>query len=211
MADRNYTALVLVIDRSGSMSSMKVEMEASLTQLLRRQAADEGLTTVDVITFDDQVEHIYSLASPNKLKLRIVPRGMTALHDAIGKAVSIFERVINRLPEHAKPSKTQVIVITDGQENASQEFDSDSLKSLINQKTKDSGWDFIFLGANQDAVLTGRNIGFESQSSMTFASDGESLQHMTTSIDRYIKDFKRGKKKGFSDDERKESNGKEGK
>lgn len=208
MTDQNYTALLLVLDRSGSMESIQREMEGSLKELINRQAAEEGLLTVDLVTFDDQIEHVFSLASPNKLKVKIEPRGMTALFDAIGSSVQKFEHVISSLPEHARPGKTQVIVVTDGQENASQEYSAASVKKLIERKKMDSGWDFVFLGANQDAVFTGLNLGFDQDSSMTFVADASSVAGMADSLDRYVKDIRKGEKKGFSEDERRKSTGK---
>lgn len=209
MADNNYTALVFVLDRSGSMESIRGEMEGGLKELIKRQAAEEGLLTADLVTFDDQIEHVFSLASPNKLKVKIAPRGMTALFDAIGSSVQKFEQVVSGLPEHARPGKTQVIVVTDGLENASQEYTAKSVKKLIERKKSDAGWDFVFLGANQDAVLTGRHLGFDQDSSMTFAAEAGSVSGMADSLDRYVKDVRKGDKKGFSEDERRKSTGKE--
>ena len=93
MTDPNYTAMLLIIDRSGSMASIRDDMVGGLTAMLAEQAAEPGLLTVDIVTFDTEIELQCSLADPKAVTVRLEPRGGTALFDAIGQSVTAFGRV----------------------------------------------------------------------------------------------------------------------
>jgi len=205
MTDPNYTAMLLVIDRSGSMESIRDDMVGGLTAMIESQAALPGILTLDVFIFDTVIERLYSLANPSGVTIQLEPRGGTALHDAIGMSVTEFGRTLAALPEHARPETVQVIVVTDGEENSSREFDGKAVKKLVEQQTEKYGWDFVFLGANQDAVTAGAKLGFQADSSMTFAADKVQVGAMSASLDRYIGDVRGKRKRGFSDDERKDA------
>ena len=114
MTDPNYTAMLLVIDRSGSMAGIRDDMVGGLTTMLAEQAAEPGLLTVDIVTFDTEIETQCSLADPKNVTISLEPRGATALFDAIGQSVTGFGRVLAALPEHARPETVQVVVVTDG-------------------------------------------------------------------------------------------------
>ncbi|TFC93175.1 VWA domain-containing protein [Cryobacterium sinapicolor] len=207
MTDPNYTALLLVIDRSGSMSSIRDDMVGGLTAMLAEQAAEPGLLTVDVVTFDDEIEHTHTLAAPNEITIELDPRGMTALHDAIGIAVTGFGETLRVLPEHARPGTVQVVVVTDGGENSSSEYSAAAVRALINRQTETYSWDFVFLGANQDAVLTGATLGFDAASSMTFAAAPGEVAAMSANLGRYVTDVRKKDKRGFTVEERAEAGG----
>lgn len=202
MTDPNYTALLLVIDRSGSMESIRDDMVGGLNTMLAEQMAEPGLLTVDVITFDDKVELQCSLANPKNVVITLEPRGSTALFDAVGQAVNGFAQVLAALPEHARPETVQVIVVTDGQENASHEYRADAVRDLVTRQKEEFNWDFVFLGANQDAVLSGESLGFDRGSSMTFAAGKEGVDSMNLSIGRYMKDVRSKTKRDFMETER---------
>ena len=205
MTDPNYTALLLVIDRSGSMSSIRDDMVGGLTAMLTDQAAQPGLITVDIFTFDDVIEHRCGMANPNEVTIELEPRGMTALYDAIGIAVTSFGQALTALPEHARPETVQVVVVTDGAENASLEYTAEAARALISQQTEVYKWDFVFLGANQDAVLTGSALGFDADSSLTFDAAADQVEAMSSHLGRYVTDVRRKEKHGFTPDERAES------
>lgn len=202
MTDSNYTALLLVIDRSGSMQSIKTDMEGGLTTLLEEQVAMPGLLTVDMFTFDTQVERVCSIADPTSVSLVIEPRGSTALYDAIGIAVTEFGRTLEAMPEHARPETVQVIVVTDGQENASVEYSAVAVRDLVTRQKEQFQWDFVFLGANQDAVLSGVNLGFDAGSSISFQAGAAGVDATTKSTSRYMSDLRMKKKKLFLAEER---------
>lgn len=202
MTDPNYTALLLILDRSGSMSSIKTDMEGGLNALIADQLAEPGLLTVDLFTFDTEVKHEYELANPENLDIKIEPRGSTALYDAIGIGVTEFGRSLAAMPEHARPETVQVIVVTDGQENASVEYKASAIKKLVQSQKEDYKWDFVFLGANQDAILNGVDLGFDAGSALTFAPMAGGVDATAKSMSRYMTDVRRKQKKLFMAEER---------
>ena len=100
------------------------------------------------------------MASPDEVDIRLIPRGSTALYDAVGQSVVHFGELLEAMDEDARPGTVQVIVVTDGEENSSKEFSAAEVKRLVTQQTETYSWGFVFLGANQDAVLTGATLGF---------------------------------------------------
>lgn len=205
MPDTNYTALLLIIDRSGSMQTIRDDMVGGLTTILEEQKKLPGFLTVDIIQFDDVIESVCEMANPEDVTITLEPRGGTALHDAIGFGVNTFSQRIAALPDHAQPKAIQVIVVTDGLENASTEYSAQQIRKLIKSKQKDAAWDFVFLGANQDAVTTGGNLGFSHDSSMTFTPSGPQVSMASAATSRYISDRRMGRRTGFSGRERRKS------
>lgn len=202
MTDPNYTALLLIVDRSGSMESIKTDMEGGLNTLIAEQLAEPGLLTVDLFTFDTEIKHEFALTDPKELKVIIEPRGGTALFDAIGIGVTEFGRSLAAMPEHARPETVQVIVVTDGEENSSVEYKASAIKKLVTQQKEEYKWDFVFLGANQDAVLNGVDLGFDAGSALTFAPGAEGVDASAKSMSRYMTDVRRKQKKLFLAEER---------
>jgi uncharacterized protein YegL len=202
MTDTDYTALLLVIDRSGSMTDIRDDMVGGLTTLLAEQVAQPGRLTVDLVTFDDEVERVCSLADPATVKIELIPRGMTALHDAVGRSVQEFGATLAKLAEDARPATVQVVVVTDGGENSSTEWTAATVRKIVSEQTDKYGWDFVFMGANQDAVFTGAELGFAAESSLTFAASGEAVDALTGSLSRYMSDVRGKTKRGFDTVER---------
>ena len=205
MTDSNYSALLLIIDRSGSMASIRTEMIGSLTTLLRAQAEQPGLLTVDVVTFDHQIETTHVLADPRTLDVELEPRGSTALRDAVGIGVTEFGSRLAAMPEHARPGTVLVVVATDGEENASRHWTPPAIKGLLERQRAEYGWDFMFLGANQDAITTGTELGFAPESAIDFDADAASIQNVVASASQYIATSRSGGRGSFTDDDRRSS------
>ena len=176
--------------------------DPNYTAMLADQAAEPGLLTVDIVTFDTEIELQCSLADPKDVTITLDPRGATSLFDAIGQSVTAFGRVLAALPEHARPETVQVVVVTDGEENSSREFNLEAVRAVVTQQKEQFNWDFVFLGANQDAVFSGQRLGFDAGSSMTFAVAPEAVTNMNASVGRYIKDVRGKRKRMFDADER---------
>lgn len=202
MTDSNYTALLLIIDRSGSMSSIRTPMIEGLEELMRAQAAQPGLLTVDIVTFDNAVEWTHSFADPKDVAIELVPRGSTALYDATGIAISEFGARLAKLPEHARPATVQVVIVTDGHENASTEWNAETVKAAITTQTEQYAWDFVFLGANQDAVLSARAMGIAEDAALTYAADASGVGGASEALGRYVSSSRSGSREGFRDSER---------
>ena len=202
MTDPNYTALLLIVDRPGSMMQIRDGMVGGLQKLVDDQAATPGKLTVDIVTFDDKIEHTHAFANPAVVTVELEPRGMTALWDAIGIAVHDFGEALASLDEQKRPDMVQVIIVTDGMENASREYTGGQINSAISHQRDTYKWDFIFLGANQDAVVTAAELGIDGVAAMTYGLDVESVGGMHEATSRYIHSVRAGAREGFSVDER---------
>jgi hypothetical protein len=207
MSDPNYTALLLVIDRSGSMSSIRDDMVGGLNDLIEEQKKQPGLLTINLVQFDNQIELLHRLADPASVTIKLKPRGGTALYDGIGVGINTLQADIDALPEHARPGTVQVIVVTDGAENSSSEYSGQVIKKLITEKSATNTWDFMFLGANQDAVMKAAELGISRESSLTYAANSGGVHNMTSSAARYVSDRRRGSGTSFSPEERRKSSG----
>lgn len=173
---KNYTHIVVVLDRSGSMISVKNDMEQGLKYLLDEQKKVEGEATISLYKFDDHVEsvfHFSPLAAVEKIELE--PRGFTALYDALGQAVDETGRYLAAMPEPLRPERVIVVVITDGDENHSSKFTQRQVFDKITQQTERYNWQFTYLGANQDALKVGHGLGIRSSASYNASQAG--VQH----------------------------------
>jgi hypothetical protein len=202
MTDPNYTALLVVIDRSGSMSTIREDMVGGLRTLISTQAAMPGRLTIDLWSFDDVVENEATMASPDEVDIRLIPRGSTALYDAIGRSVVHFGELLEAMDEAARPGTVQVIVVTDGEENSSKEYSAADVKRLVTQQTETYSWGFVFLGANQDAVLTGATLGFAAGSSLTYSAAPAQVAAATDALTNLISMRRAGAQAEFSDEDR---------
>lgn len=206
MSDPNYTALMLIVDRSGSMSSIRDDMVGGLTTLVEEQKKQPGLLTISMVSFDNQVELQHQMATPEGVNIQLEPRGGTALFDAMGFGLNTLQADIDALPNHAKPDTVQVVVVTDGHENASGEYTGKTVKRLVEEKTKEN-WDIVFLGANQDAVMKAAELGIMRDRSMTYGANRDGVSSATESMSRYMSDRRKGSHTAFSPEERRKSSG----
>ncbi|MDO9590304.1 MAG: hypothetical protein Q7J04_04095, partial [Microcella sp.] len=202
MTNPDYTALLLIVDRSGSMQTIRDDMVGGLTSLLAAQAELPGTLTVDIVAFDDEIEHQAVFADPATVQVRLEPRGMTALLDALGESLEGFRSALQALPSHARPDTVQVVVVTDGHENASTRYSREQVKRIIADLTLEAKWDFVYLGANQDAITVGVDLGFDAGSALTYSADAESVGASSDVLHRYMSDVRGKSKKEFAADER---------
>ncbi|QGJ89474.1 hypothetical protein PBI_SMARTIES_71 [Microbacterium phage Smarties] len=208
MTDQNLTLLALIADRSGSMSSIARDMNGGIATLLAEQARQPGALAVDIWTFDDKVEHPFDWVRPDDVKADIiVPRGRTALNDAVGTAiVSIGER-LNSMDEADRPAKVIVCVVTDGAENASQEYTLDRVREMVEAQTKAYGWEFMYLAANVDAFATGAGYGFARGQTMTYAPTAGGTASSLSAASAGITRSRLGQAADFTDAERQNAGG----
>ena len=170
MSNSNLTHLVFLLDRSGSMQSIASDVIGGFEAFIDEQRAGEGLCTVTLAQFDQEYEVVYrGIALGQVPPLALFPRGRTALHDSMGKLITDTAAEINALPEDNKPGSVIVAIMTDGLENASREWRRQDIKTLVEQQTNDHGWEFLYMGADQDAVEVGRGLGVKEEQSVTYA------------------------------------------
>ena len=170
MTDPTYTDITMVLDRSGSMQSIKDDTIGGFDAFISEQRRLPGRCTVSLVQFDNVYEEVYTgrdLADVPSLTL--VPRGSTAMLDAIGRAVNATGARLAAMPEDRRPGTVIVGIMTDGLENASREFTYPMVKALIEQQEQVYGWTFMYMGANQDAIEVGASLGVARDRSLTYA------------------------------------------
>jgi hypothetical protein len=203
MTDPDYTAIAVLMDRSGSMMSIKDEAEGALRGFIEDQAGQPGRCTIRLAEFDNTYNTVYrSVPIASAPHYTLVPRGMTALLDAIGRLVTEFGEELAALPEPRRPGKVVVVVQTDGLENQSSEWTGQRVFDLITQQRTVYGWDFVFLGANQDAIKTGAGLGFAAGSSLTYAPTGAGAAASGPLMSRYVSSVRATGAAAFTDEER---------
>jgi hypothetical protein len=197
----DYTAALLIIDRSGSMERIKRDTEAGLKALVSEQAKLPGRITFDVITFDDQYDYSQKLKSPYDTNVTIDPRGGTALYDAIVRGCQEFKRTLDSLSE--QPAHVQIIVATDGQENRSKHADALLVRDTIQFNKETFGWDFTFVGSDEKGIADAAKLGFEGKKTMKFASSASGVAGMSSGLSDYLRQTREGKDAGYDDSARK--------
>ena len=172
---KNLTELVMILDRSGSMGGLESDTIGGYNSMLKKQREAEGEVLVSTVLFDDRSEVIYDRVPLEKMPLmtekEYYVRGCTALLDAVGGAVRHIGNVHKYAREEDRPEKTIFVITTDGLENASREYTPERVKKMIEQQKEKYGWEFIFLGANIDAVETAGRIGISEDRTANFHSD----------------------------------------
>jgi len=169
MTDQNLTHIYFLLDRSGSMTSIRTETIAGFDAFIAEQRKVAGTCRVTLAQFDHEYEDVYAdrdLAAVPSLAL--TPRGSTALLDALGRLIVTAGERMAAMPEDSRPGSVVVGVMTDGYENASTEWTHERIKALIDQQTRDYHWEFLYLGADQDAIEEGAKMGFAGDKSVTY-------------------------------------------
>lgn len=203
MTDPNYTAIQIVVDRSGSMQTIKSDAEGALAAFFKDQANVPGKATVRLSQFDIEYECVYGSTLVGDVPTYTLhPRGGTALNDAIGRAIHEFGNELSALDEDARPGVVTFVIITDGLENSSREFTTSQVKTLVQHQESKWNWKFVFLAANQDAVLTGQDYGFQRGSTMTFNTSRAGTHAVGQSLSHYHTVTRSGATYDFSDAER---------
>ena len=168
---KGLTEIVLVLDRSGSMESTKRDAEGGLREFISKQKLVPGECRVTFYRFDNVIERPFENRKIETIEadeLRLEPRGSTALLDAMAQAIDEVGRRLSRLPEKERPERVFVVTITDGEENASRTTYT-VLADKIKQQTETYKWEFVFIGANQDAIATAAKINIMPQYSMSYS------------------------------------------
>lgn len=207
MTDPNYTHILVIGDDSGSMAgSPAYEMNKALVTYFTEQAEVEGTALVDFVKFGTSVRTVYE-DSPVETAAVVLSghSGMTALLDAIGIGATNLGRKLAKLPEARRPGKVQVVIVTDGMENQSRQYTSERVKALIKEQTDTYKWDFVFLGANIDAVEVGATFGINPDKALTFdINNAVAMASTSHSLSAYTTTYRGagGAAAAFSDEDR---------
>ena len=182
---RDFTDITVVLDRSGSMASVSDATVDGFDEFVKGQKAQGDNAALSLVQFDDIYENVWNGLPINtvpSVKEIFVPRGMTALHDAIGKTINETGQRLSKLSEAQRPNKVVFVIITDGFENASKEFNNAKIKSMIEHQTDQYKWSFIFLGSNQDAVLSATSLGIKGGWAATYNANAGSVRKAFSSV-----------------------------
>lgn len=206
MTDKNYTHLAFVVDRSGSMNGIHTDMNGAITKMLADQQGQPGYCLVDITTFDTVVEHPYTNVRPDDVKGEIiVPRGGTALHDALGFTIVELGQRFLKMDEDDRPENVIIVVVTDGLENSSREYTGPQVKALVEEQTDRWNWKFIYLAANVDAFATGANMGFAKGSTIAFAASAGGTRSVYDSTSNLVTRTRSGLAAEYTEEERQEA------
>lgn len=186
MTNQDKTQLLLIVDRSGSMGGIAADMIGGINGLFKEQAKLPGECVVDYVQFDTEYELVFEDTPVADAEAVLLPRGGTALLDAMGKAVTDLGTKLRNLDESDRPGKVLVVVVTDGYENSSREWTKSAVKSLVEQQRDKYQWEFVFLGANMDAVAEAATFGIPAGSTLTYAASAAGTGAMTTSLNTYV-------------------------
>jgi hypothetical protein len=206
----DYTHLAVILDRTGSMESIRDDTIGGFNAFLNEQKQLPGKATLTLVQFDSQdpydvIHQVKPIIEVSELtKETYVPRATTPLLDAIGRGINDLEKCISDMQEQDRPSKVVFVVITDGQENASREFRRDQILKMINEKEKQSGWQFVFLSADLDAINDAMDHGFQTRFSLAFDKDSKGTRNAWGSVSEKISNFRasRSQDVAFSDEDR---------
>jgi len=173
----NLTELVFILDRSGSMGGLESDTIGGFNSLIGKQKKEEGEAVVSTILFDDKVDVIHDRKDikdiPALTEKDYYVRGCTALLDAVGSAINHISSVQNKTDEEDRPSKTLFVITTDGLENASKEYSFKDIKNLISRHKEKDNWEFMFLGANIDAIGVASDMGISKDMAANYNCDSE--------------------------------------
>lgn len=173
----NLTELVMILDRSGSMGGLESDTIGGYNSMLAKQKKTDGEVLVSTILFDDISEVIHDRVLLSEIKPitedEYYVRGCTALLDAIGGAIKHIKTIHQYAREEDVPEKTIFVITTDGMENASRIYDYEDVQRMVEQQKEKDGWEFLFLGANIDAISVAGRIGVHMDKAANFVSDSE--------------------------------------
>jgi len=173
----NHTELVFILDKSGSMSGLESDTIGGFNSMLAKQKETPGEVTVTTVLFDDRYELLHDRANIKGVR-PITEReysvgGYTALLDAVGKTINKISNAQKNTCDEHRSNKVLFVIITDGMENASQEFDYGKIREMIETQKKTRDWEFIFLGANIDAVSTASKMGIKANRAANYHADSQ--------------------------------------
>lgn len=172
---KNLTELVMILDRSGSMGGLESDTIGGYNSMLKKQGETEGEVLVSTVLFDDRSEVLFDRVPleelPQMTDKEYYVRGCTALLDAVGGVIRHIGNVHKYAREEDRSEKTIFVITTDGLENASREYSYDRVKRMVERQKEKYGWEFLFLGANIDAIETAGKFGISADRAANYHSD----------------------------------------
>ncbi len=186
----NITELVFILDRSGSMAGLEADTIGGFNAMLEKQRREEGECYVSTVLFDNISEVLHDRVRLSDIKpmtdREYTVRGSTALIDALGGAIHHIGNVHKYARPEDVPAHTMFVITTDGMENASYRYSSERVKSMIQHQKEKYGWEFLFIGANIDAVETAARYGIERDRAVNYNADKEGTRVVYESVSNAV-------------------------
>jgi hypothetical protein len=195
------------------MESIRDDVIGGFNAFVNEQRNEPGIATLTLVQFDTQdsyeVVHRFSLiqAIPALTRETYVPRASTPLLDAIGRGINDLENTLAGMKEDDRPSRVVMVIITDGQENSSREFNKDQVLRMIKERSEKNDWQFVYLSADLEAIRDAVSYGIQADAALLFDKSGIGTAAAHASVSKQIADFRKGKKRkiGFDPEDRKRS------
>lgn len=171
---KNLTEVVFILDKSGSMAGLEKDTVGGYNSMIDRQREEAGDVLISTVFFNDYSEVIHdrrTLDNITPINKEYRVGGCTALLDAMGDAIHHIGNVHKYAREEDRPDKTLFVIITDGEENSSRRYDYDKVKKMIERQKEKYGWEFIFLGANMDAISVAGRFGIGADRAVRYECD----------------------------------------
>jgi len=194
---KDLTELVFILDRSGSMSGLESDTIGGYNAMLKKQQQEAGEAVVTTVLFDDQYELLHDHINIKGIRpisaREYYVRGCTALLDAIGKTIQKIANVQQHTSEEERAEKVLFVITTDGMENASKEYSYKKIRSLVEKQQKKYGWEFIFLGANIDAIAAAADLGISADRSANYHADSAGTQLNYEAVSDAVSDLRQNR------------------
>ena len=194
---KGLTELVFILDRSGSMRGLENDTIGGYNGFIEKQKSEDGDAILSTVLFDDKFEVIHDrvdIKSATSLTDKeYFVRGSTALLDAIGRSVDAIGRRLEATTESDRPAKVLFVITTDGMENASREYSAKRIKEMIQHQTDKYGWEFLFLGANIDAVGVAQDIGIRAERAVRYNNDSIGVNMNYCVMSEAVSSYRRSK------------------
>ena len=185
---KKLTDITIILDRSGSMFTIKSATIEGFNSFINKQQKGDFDANLTFVQFDNEYEKVYEQKEIKKVKYlnheTYIPRGTTALLDAIGITINSTKKRIDTIGKSKKPTNVIIAIITDGYENASVEYSYKAISKMIHKREKKDNWNFIFLAANQDAIKEGGRFGIHSDKALTFKNNREGVENAFKSMSK---------------------------
>ena len=173
---KGLTEIVFILDRSGSMGGLEKDTIGGYNSMIAKQKTEEGEAVISTILFDNETEVLHDRVPLTKIgpitEKEYYVRGSTALLDAVGGAIHHIGNVHKYAREEDRPGKTIFVITTDGMENASRAYTYDEVRRMVRHEQEKYDWEFLFLGANMDAISAARSFGIRADRAVRYRSDG---------------------------------------
>jgi uncharacterized protein YegL len=187
---KGYTHVAFLLDRSGSMDSIKSDTIGGFNSFINDQKEDDTKCTFTMVQFDNEYEVLHDFKDIQKVKNltknTYKPRGSTALLDALGNLIVTTGEKLLDMDENDRPEKVLFIILTDGLENASKEYTTSQIMEMIKHQEEKYNWKFVYLGANQDAIKEASKFGIDSINTLTFAYNEKGIKSSYATLSNVV-------------------------